>query len=76
MSKIDDFYFTDFKYFDEKTFTGTKQFHRYVKKNMVKIITGGNCLYITSDKWKNTNHFTESAYCSCSSEDMAYVLNY
>jgi hypothetical protein len=82
VAKIDSFYYTDFLCFHEKTFSDIEQFNRYVKQSIVKIMMGGNSLYITSDAWSRatengrkqtkTKHFTETSITPCSTKDMAY----
>jgi predicted AAA+ superfamily ATPase len=75
VAKTPNFYYTDFNKFHKKTFTDMKQFHRYVKQTVAKIVMGGNCLYITSDYWKNTKHFTELSNLPCSRTTEAYSFS-
>lgn len=71
----DKFYYTDFNKFHKKVFTDYTQFNRYVEQTISKIVMGGNCLYITSDYWKGTKHFTELANLPCSKPTEAYEFS-
>jgi hypothetical protein len=75
VANIPSFYFTDFNKFHKKTFTNMEQFHRYVKQTVAKIVMGGNCLYITSDFWKDTKHYTELSNLPCDRKNEAYSFS-
>jgi len=74
LSKVEKFYFTDFPKFHKKTLPNTKQVTRWVDQTIAKIMMGGNPLYITSDFWKGSKHFTEMSLLPCSRTTDAYYV--
>lgn len=66
------FVFTDFIKFHGKTLANDEQVERYIRQTISKIVMGGNSLYITSDVWKGSKHFTELSSPPCSHGDDAY----
>ena len=73
--KVEKFYFTDFPKFHKKTFPNTEQVIRWINQTIAKIMMGGNSLYITSDFWKGSKHFTEMSLLPCSRMTDAYYIN-
>ena len=71
---IEKFYFTDFPKFHKKTLPNTKQVTRWIDQTIAKIMMGGNPLYITSDFWKGSKHFTEMSLLPCSRMTDAYYV--
>jgi hypothetical protein len=53
------FYYGDSKYIHKRVFTDEKVLTKYIGQVIVKIEQGGNCFYISKDKWKDTQHYTE-----------------
>jgi hypothetical protein len=72
MKKVKKFYFTDHKDFHKKTFTDDTYVTKYIRQSIAKIAMGGNSLFITSDEWKNTKHFTEMSMLPCSTRTESY----
>ena len=75
LSKVEKFYYTDVPKFHKKTFPDTKQVVRWIDQTIAKIMMGGNSLYITSDFWKGSKHFTEMSMLPCSKLTEAYYIN-
>ena len=75
VAAIKKFVFTDFIKFHGKTFIHDEHVLTYIRQTIVKIIMGGNSLYITSDEWKNTKHFTELSMLPLSKNTEAYMYS-
>ena len=75
LSAVDNFVFTDHKNFHEKTFTDETYVNKYIRQTIAKIAMGGNSLFITSDVWKGSKHFTELNGLPCSSTTEAYTYS-
>lgn len=76
LSTVDKFYYSDFNLFHKKIFTDDSIFYKYVEATIAKIVQGGNCLFITSDWWKDHLHYTElsSLPCSAVTENYSYEI--
>lgn len=72
VDKIQKFVYTDFIKFHNKTFTDDKNVLRYIQQTIAKIVMGGNSLFITSDEWKGSKHFTELNMLPCSKTTETY----
>jgi len=75
LSKVEKFYYTDVPKFHKKTFSDINQVVRWIDQTIAKIMMGGNSLYITSDFWKGSKHFTEMNMLPCSKPTEAYYIN-
>ena len=69
---VEKFYYSDFNMFHKKTFMNDAVFYNYVKTTIAKIVQGGNCLFITSDWWKDHLHYTELSSLPCSAITESY----
>jgi hypothetical protein len=74
MAKIEKYYYTDVSKFHKKIFPDKKQVLRWIDQSIAKIMMGGNSLYITSDFWKGSKHFTEMSLLPCSKPTEAYNI--
>ena len=76
LSTVDKFYYSDFNLFHKKTFIDDSIFYKYVEATIAKIVQGGNCLFITSDWWKDHLHYTELSALPCSAvtENYSYEI--
>lgn len=74
LRKIEKYYYTDTPKFHKKTFNDKKEVLRWVEQAVAKIMMGGNSLFITSDFWKNTKHFTEMSMLPCSRKTESYSI--
>jgi len=72
LEKVEKYYYTDAPKFHKKTFNDDKQVIRWVEQTIAKVMMGGNSLFITSDYWKDTKHFTEMSMLPCSRKTESY----
>lgn len=69
------YHYSQFNLIHKKTFLNLDEINRYIAETVAKIVKGGNSLFITTDHWNNTSHFTELSELPCSRKTEAYEFN-